>query len=777
MTQSSSSSPITVSSNINDNNYIDSQIGCGSGSFQNDGVLSNNDRGGGSGNTSETKFGFQRNKFRQNPLVETVQIYDQHVFLCYKNPQVWPPHVEAAEFDRLPRLLSVALLARKAQMKKQVCYIDFRLIGVYYTKMEGTVLWWLAPVMGGLPLLLWLLWSWNEIRWPASDIVGQKSLVVLNCKSHARLRSYVSNAINKPDALKKISKLVQPRIVASLHSCVEIGKIRGIEETKKGNKMIFSHVNVPGLVKGIRAQPINLPGIAYHHALQCRKKLMAIFKTELEKKKGNGSKDGDDLMDGLMRIKDEHGETLCDDEVLDNIISLVLAGYESTSLASMWALYYLAKYHDVLQKLREENNTVSNKKRGDFITSHILPKGWKVLVWLRCMHNDPNNFDNPMCFNRDRWNTRLTICEGHDGTETSNEDVLIFPDMIRYMWLTHFDVNTFVEEVFIKGSGWLLGTPEALRGSYICVCSHGKRDHRCGVCGPPLVTKFQEEIVACGIQSQVSDPSSPRDWVKRHDEIGNGTIIPSSTTLESGMMARCGRGRGRGRARTRGGIRGGVRQSMRSGVVADEPVSIFRDTGTQFSGTLIPSEAEAWFRSIEKALDAMKCPDDQGEADYWWDMANRTILESPILWSSFQESFFDQYFLQGYRDVCIYVLYTLEQGDMSVARYDQRFDELARYVPFIVQDEKQKKMKILRGLRPFFRRFLISSGTNTYREVLSKVLALEQSEAEDRRSRDARNPTRQDTRPDKGKAIQIQYDNLGLKRQRFEGILARAAGG
>ncbi|KAF6172160.1 hypothetical protein GIB67_003852 [Kingdonia uniflora] len=29
-----------------------------------------------------------------------------------------------------------------------------------------------------------------------------------------------------------------------------------------------------------------------------------------------------------------------------------------------------------------------------------------------------------------------------------------------------------------------------------------------------------------------------------------------------------------------------------------------------FSGTLIPSEAETWFRSIEKTLDAMKCPDD-----------------------------------------------------------------------------------------------------------------------------------------------------------------------
>lgn len=68
--------------------------------------------------------------------------------------------------------------------------------------------------------------------------------------------------------------------------------------------------------------------------------------------------------------------------------------------------------------------------------------------------------------------TRLTICEGHDGTETSNGDVLIFPDMIRYRRLTHFDVDTFVEEVLVKDGEWLPGTPEALKGFLrICMCS------------------------------------------------------------------------------------------------------------------------------------------------------------------------------------------------------------------------------------------------------------------------------------------------------------------
>jgi len=57
-------------------------------------------------------------------------------------------------------------------------------------------------------------------------------------------------------------------------------------------------------------------------------------------------------MDGLMQIEDDEGSQLSDQEVLDNIVGLVIAGYESTSIASTWAIYYLAKYPHVLAKLR-----------------------------------------------------------------------------------------------------------------------------------------------------------------------------------------------------------------------------------------------------------------------------------------------------------------------------------------------------------------------------------------------------------------------------------------
>jgi cytochrome P450 len=82
------------------------------------------------------------------------------------------------------------------------------------------------------------------------------------------------------------------------------------------------------------------------------KKLEEIFLVELVKKKKQNGDETHDLMDGLRQIRDEEGNKLMDKEVLDNIVSLVAAGYESTSIASTWAVYYLSKFPNVLDKLR-----------------------------------------------------------------------------------------------------------------------------------------------------------------------------------------------------------------------------------------------------------------------------------------------------------------------------------------------------------------------------------------------------------------------------------------
>ncbi|KAL9229313.1 hypothetical protein vseg_004795 [Gypsophila vaccaria] len=90
--------------------------------------------------------------------------------------------------------------------------------------------------------------------------------------------------------------------------------------------------------------------------------------------------------------------------------------------------------------------------------------------------------------------TRLTIFEGPNGTEYTDGDVLIFPDMVKYKGLTESDVDAFVDDVLVNGKQWASGTPESLVGAYVFVCAHTSRDKRCGVCGPVLIEKFKEEI-------------------------------------------------------------------------------------------------------------------------------------------------------------------------------------------------------------------------------------------------------------------------------------------
>ncbi|KAK2975254.1 hypothetical protein RJ640_028006 [Escallonia rubra] len=99
--------------------------------------------------------------------------------------------------------------------------------------------------------------------------------------------------------------------------------------------------------------------------------------------------------------------------------------------------------------------------------------------------------------------TRLTVCEGGDGTELTDGDVLIFPEMIKYRGLKESDVDSFVEDVLVNGKPWASGVQEVFTGSHVFVCAHNSRDKRCGVCGPALIEKFKEEAEVRGLKDKV----------------------------------------------------------------------------------------------------------------------------------------------------------------------------------------------------------------------------------------------------------------------------------
>lgn len=90
--------------------------------------------------------------------------------------------------------------------------------------------------------------------------------------------------------------------------------------------------------------------------VQCRKNLTRILLDEVRERKAHRIQKHD-FMQILIDSTDSNGNKLGEVEVVENIVSLMLASYESTSDIMMWALYYLAKYPNILEKLKVRVST------------------------------------------------------------------------------------------------------------------------------------------------------------------------------------------------------------------------------------------------------------------------------------------------------------------------------------------------------------------------------------------------------------------------------------
>ena len=65
-----------------------------------------------------------------------------------------------------------------------------------------------------------------------------------------------------------------------------------------------------------------------------------------------------DLLDLLLRAHDEEGSTLADDEIRDEVLTLMLAGHETTSTALTWTLALLSRFPESRRRLEAEVDEV-----------------------------------------------------------------------------------------------------------------------------------------------------------------------------------------------------------------------------------------------------------------------------------------------------------------------------------------------------------------------------------------------------------------------------------
>ncbi|XP_020268060.1 ent-kaurenoic acid oxidase 2-like [Asparagus officinalis] len=293
--------------------------------------------------------------------------------------------------------------------------------------------------------------------WPSTELMGNSSIVAIDGLWHKKIRRHLIEAFNSPRALDSHLTSAQPIFIQALEDWASKRKIVAYDETKamtfrnicevlvsfKSKELLDTMESMyRGLMGGLRSMRIKIPGTAYHHALKCRKKLSNILLKEVRDRKEHGIQKHD-FLQILIDSVDENGNKLNEVEVMENIVSLILGGYESTSNVMTWGLFYLAKYPEILEKLKEETRQIQKQKSKDeiltaqdiksmkyasmvaeelirlanvspfifrtvarddvVINGYKLPRNWRVLVWIRSMHLDPRYFSDPLTFNPDRW--------------------------------------------------------------------------------------------------------------------------------------------------------------------------------------------------------------------------------------------------------------------------------------------------------------------------------------------------------------------------------------
>ncbi|XP_020249056.1 uncharacterized protein LOC109826435 [Asparagus officinalis] len=158
-----------------------------------------------------------------------------------------------------------------------------------------------------------------------------------------------------------------------------------------------------------------------------------------------------------------------------------------------------------------------------------------------------------------------------------------------------------------------------------------------------------------------------------------------------------------------------------------------------FVGTTDPMIAEHWITEMEKVFTYMNCPEEEN-VDYavymlkdraygWWLMQVRTLGENAykISWEEFKKIFYVKYFPSTVRKQKEQEFRKLEQGDKTVAEYEEEFTYLSKFAIHLLGNEEDRARRFEEGLRPDIRKAVSAFELPTYGEVLKKALLIEKN--------------------------------------------------
>lgn len=146
----------------------------------------------------------------------------------------------------------------------------------------------------------------------------------------------------------------------------------------------------------------------------------------------------DDLLSVLLQARNEDGQGMSDRQLRDEVLTLFLAGHETTASALTWALYLITEHPEASRHITAEVDAILGERiptaddvpqlkyteallkeamrlfppswlmgretvKPCTLRGRTIPKGWNLLICPWVIHRDARWFDAPDTFRPERW--------------------------------------------------------------------------------------------------------------------------------------------------------------------------------------------------------------------------------------------------------------------------------------------------------------------------------------------------------------------------------------
>jgi cytochrome P450 len=291
----------------------------------------------------------------------------------------------------------------------------------------------------------------GEARAMLEPVVGRRSVLVLDGEEHMRARKLLlpsfqgSHVKTHERTMEEVTRwemagwptgrpfALRPRFqVVTLD--IILRAIFGIDVEERREAM---HAAIVSLLAVANSPLLAIPWLTRDRGRLSPGRALAerraavdelVYRQISERRADPEASERDDVLSVLLGARDEDGQALDDETLRDELMTLLLAGHETTATALAWAVERLVRHPDAMARLLEELEAEPGGGRyldavvketlrvrpviGDVgrvvsepveVGGYRLPAGTMLAPAVATVHLDRGAYDDPAAFRPERW--------------------------------------------------------------------------------------------------------------------------------------------------------------------------------------------------------------------------------------------------------------------------------------------------------------------------------------------------------------------------------------